>query len=150
MVFSPLPRLRGLLQRCWGRLERGLLPGFSGGQSPPWGRCWPLPLPPEGEGGIGAVGPVFAVEGRREGAGAGEPAALAVVRERGGVRRWPLLPLRLGGVSSICVVFLRPHAKTGLKYNGLPFFPPLPHFRTSTGCPSSSFSSRASKGRYRK
>lgn len=73
------------------------------------------------------MGPVFTVEGRREGAGAGKPAALAVVRERGGVRRWPLLPLRLGSVSSICVVFLRPHAKTGLKYNGLPFFflPPL-------------------------
>ncbi|NWU99207.1 RM32 protein, partial [Upupa epops] len=29
--------LRGLLQRCWVRLERGLLPPFSGGQSPPWG-----------------------------------------------------------------------------------------------------------------
>ncbi|XP_068252515.1 large ribosomal subunit protein bL32m-like [Nyctibius grandis] len=32
---APLPRLRGLRQRCWGRLERGLLPGFSGGQIPP-------------------------------------------------------------------------------------------------------------------
>lgn len=40
LVFPPLPRLRGLLQRCWQRLEGGLLPGFSGGQSPPWGRCW--------------------------------------------------------------------------------------------------------------
>ncbi|KFZ67466.1 hypothetical protein N338_03148, partial [Podiceps cristatus] len=37
VVFDPLPRLRGLLQRCWGLLERGLLPGFSGGRSPPWG-----------------------------------------------------------------------------------------------------------------
>ncbi|NXT27743.1 RM32 protein, partial [Syrrhaptes paradoxus] len=37
MVFPPLPRLRGLLQRCWGRLERSLLLGFFGGQSPPWG-----------------------------------------------------------------------------------------------------------------
>ncbi|NXL42847.1 RM32 protein, partial [Podilymbus podiceps] len=37
VVFAPLPRLRGLLQRCWGRLERGLFPGFSGGRSLPWG-----------------------------------------------------------------------------------------------------------------
>ncbi|NXT70999.1 RM32 protein, partial [Chaetops frenatus] len=35
---SPLPRLRALLQRCWGRLERGLWPGVFEGQSPPWGR----------------------------------------------------------------------------------------------------------------
>lgn len=47
VVFSPLPRLRGLLQRCWGRLERGLLLGFSGGQSPPWGRYRPAPVPAE-------------------------------------------------------------------------------------------------------
>ncbi|NXX01398.1 RM32 protein, partial [Larus smithsonianus] len=32
LIFPPLPRLRVLLQRCWGRL-----PGFFGGQSPPWG-----------------------------------------------------------------------------------------------------------------
>ncbi|XP_031959674.1 39S ribosomal protein L32, mitochondrial [Corvus moneduloides] len=37
LVRSPLPRLRALLQRCWGRLERGLWPGLLGGQSPPWG-----------------------------------------------------------------------------------------------------------------
>uniref|UniRef100_A0A8C3QKR0 Large ribosomal subunit protein bL32m n=1 Tax=Cyanoderma ruficeps TaxID=181631 RepID=A0A8C3QKR0_9PASS len=37
LVGSPLPRLRALLQRCWGRLERGLWPGVFGGQSPPWG-----------------------------------------------------------------------------------------------------------------
>ncbi|XP_065521771.1 large ribosomal subunit protein bL32m [Lathamus discolor] len=37
LVFSPLPRLRGLLQRCWRRLEGGLLPGFCGGRSLPWG-----------------------------------------------------------------------------------------------------------------
>ncbi|NXI31230.1 RM32 protein, partial [Sterrhoptilus dennistouni] len=36
LVHSPLPRLRALLQRCWGRLERGLCPGVFGGQSPPW------------------------------------------------------------------------------------------------------------------
>ncbi|XP_010187261.1 PREDICTED: 39S ribosomal protein L32, mitochondrial [Mesitornis unicolor] len=35
--FHPLSRLCGLLQRCWGRLERSLLPGFFGGQSPLWG-----------------------------------------------------------------------------------------------------------------
>lgn len=48
VVFCPLPRLRGLLQRCWGRLERGLLLGFSGGQSLPWGRYRPAPVPAEG------------------------------------------------------------------------------------------------------
>ncbi|NXQ24817.1 RM32 protein, partial [Alaudala cheleensis] len=37
LVRSPVPRLRALLQRCWGRLERGLWPGVFGGQSPPWG-----------------------------------------------------------------------------------------------------------------
>ncbi|NXD04112.1 RM32 protein, partial [Certhia familiaris] len=37
LVCSPLPRLRALLQRCWGRLERGCWPGVFGGQSPPWG-----------------------------------------------------------------------------------------------------------------
>ncbi|NXO36904.1 RM32 protein, partial [Locustella ochotensis] len=37
LVPSPLPRLRAVLQRCWGRLERGLWPGIFGGQSPPWG-----------------------------------------------------------------------------------------------------------------
>ncbi|NXJ39750.1 RM32 protein, partial [Ciconia maguari] len=45
VVFSPLPRLRGLLQRCWRRLERGLLPGFSGGQSPPWGPALAVQAP---------------------------------------------------------------------------------------------------------
>ncbi|NXD21996.1 RM32 protein, partial [Spelaeornis formosus] len=34
-VLSPLPRLRALLQHCWGRLERGLRPGVFRGQSPP-------------------------------------------------------------------------------------------------------------------
>ncbi|NXQ13741.1 RM32 protein, partial [Peucedramus taeniatus] len=37
LVRSPLPRFRALLQRCWGRLERGLWPGVFRGQSPPWG-----------------------------------------------------------------------------------------------------------------
>ncbi|NXO62537.1 RM32 protein, partial [Phainopepla nitens] len=37
VVRSPLPRLRALLQRCWGRLERGLWPGVFGDQSQPWG-----------------------------------------------------------------------------------------------------------------
>ncbi|NWX02174.1 RM32 protein, partial [Caloenas nicobarica] len=45
MVFSPLPRLRGLLQRCWGRLERGFLPGFAGDQSPPWGPALAVQAP---------------------------------------------------------------------------------------------------------
>ncbi|XP_056193502.1 39S ribosomal protein L32, mitochondrial-like [Falco biarmicus] len=45
VVFSPLPRLRGLLQRCWGRLERSLLPGFSGDQSPPWGPALAVQAP---------------------------------------------------------------------------------------------------------
>ncbi|NWS26697.1 RM32 protein, partial [Polioptila caerulea] len=36
LVCSPLPRLRSLLQRCWGRLERGLWPGAFGGKIPPW------------------------------------------------------------------------------------------------------------------
>ncbi|NXQ88541.1 RM32 protein, partial [Nyctibius grandis] len=40
-----LPLLRGLLQRCWGRLERGLSPGFSGGQIPPWGPALALQAP---------------------------------------------------------------------------------------------------------
>ncbi|NWU34286.1 RM32 protein, partial [Hylia prasina] len=37
LIRSPLPRLRTLLQLCWGRLERGLWPGVFGAQSPPWG-----------------------------------------------------------------------------------------------------------------
>ncbi|NXQ49166.1 RM32 protein, partial [Catharus fuscescens] len=37
LVRSPLPRLRALLQHCWGRLERGLRPSVFGDQSPPWG-----------------------------------------------------------------------------------------------------------------
>ncbi|NXS51206.1 RM32 protein, partial [Brachypteracias leptosomus] len=37
VVSAPLPRLRGLFQRCWERLERGLFPGSSGGLSLPWG-----------------------------------------------------------------------------------------------------------------
>ncbi|NXI92512.1 RM32 protein, partial [Psophia crepitans] len=45
VVFPPLPRLRTLLQRCWGRLERGLLQGFSGGQSPPWGPALAVQAP---------------------------------------------------------------------------------------------------------
>ncbi|NXE50807.1 RM32 protein, partial [Casuarius casuarius] len=46
VVFSsPLLRLRALLQRCWGRLERGLLPGFSGPQSLPWGPALAVQAP---------------------------------------------------------------------------------------------------------
>ncbi|NWU69727.1 RM32 protein, partial [Pterocles burchelli] len=45
MVFPPLPRLRGLLRCCWGRLERSLLLGFSGGQSPPWGPALAVQAP---------------------------------------------------------------------------------------------------------
>ncbi|NXM57455.1 RM32 protein, partial [Illadopsis cleaveri] len=37
LVRSPLLRLRAVLQRCWGRLERGLWPDVFGVQSPPWG-----------------------------------------------------------------------------------------------------------------
>ena len=101
VVFSPLPRLRGLLQRCWGRLERGLLPGFSGGQSPPWGRYWPAPLPAEGEGGIGAAGRIFTVERRREGAGAGECAALGNWNE--GTRLGALLAAPLSSLWGVSV-----------------------------------------------
>ncbi|NWX19555.1 RM32 protein, partial [Aegotheles bennettii] len=36
LLLSPLPRLRGLLRRCWGRVERDLLPALSGHLSPPW------------------------------------------------------------------------------------------------------------------
>ncbi|KAM9386997.1 large ribosomal subunit protein bL32m [Phaethornis superciliosus] len=46
VVFpAPLPRLRALLQRCWGRLGRGLLPGLSGGQNPPWGPALAVQAP---------------------------------------------------------------------------------------------------------
>ncbi|NXX20640.1 RM32 protein, partial [Podargus strigoides] len=45
VVFSPLPRLRSLLQRCWGRLDRGLLPGVSGGQNPAWGPALAVQAP---------------------------------------------------------------------------------------------------------
>ncbi|XP_013811147.2 large ribosomal subunit protein bL32m [Apteryx mantelli] len=46
VVFSsPLSRLRGLLQRCWGRLERGLLPVFSGPRSLPWGPALAVQAP---------------------------------------------------------------------------------------------------------
>ncbi|NXO31719.1 RM32 protein, partial [Cisticola juncidis] len=37
LVHSPLPRLRTLLQRCWGQLERGLRPGVFESHSPSWG-----------------------------------------------------------------------------------------------------------------
>ncbi|NXN93471.1 RM32 protein, partial [Rhinopomastus cyanomelas] len=37
LVVPSLPQLRGLLQRCWARLERGLFPPFSESQSPSWG-----------------------------------------------------------------------------------------------------------------
>ncbi|NXO83757.1 RM32 protein, partial [Sitta europaea] len=37
LLRSPLPRLRALLQRCWGWLDRGPWPGILGAQSPPWG-----------------------------------------------------------------------------------------------------------------
>uniref|UniRef100_A0A8C8AZH9 Large ribosomal subunit protein bL32m n=1 Tax=Otus sunia TaxID=257818 RepID=A0A8C8AZH9_9STRI len=44
--LPPLPRLRGLLQRCWGQIERGLLlPGFFGRQSPPWGPALAVQAP---------------------------------------------------------------------------------------------------------
>ncbi|NXI72928.1 RM32 protein, partial [Anseranas semipalmata] len=54
---APLPRLRALLQRCWGRLQRGLLPAVCGAQSPPWGpalavqapACLPEPAEDTGE-----------------------------------------------------------------------------------------------------
>ncbi|XP_050186415.1 39S ribosomal protein L32, mitochondrial [Myiozetetes cayanensis] len=50
LVRSPLSSVRALLQRCWGRLERGLFPGGLGGQSPPWGPALavqaPAVLPP--------------------------------------------------------------------------------------------------------
>ncbi|NXD83506.1 RM32 protein, partial [Halcyon senegalensis] len=45
VLLSPLPRLHGLLQRCWRRLERGLLPGFPGAQSPPWGPALAVQAP---------------------------------------------------------------------------------------------------------
>ncbi|NXP48133.1 RM32 protein, partial [Heliornis fulica] len=45
VVLSPLPRLRGLLQRCWGRLERGLLSGLFGSQSPPLGPALAVQAP---------------------------------------------------------------------------------------------------------
>ncbi|NXR10540.1 RM32 protein, partial [Semnornis frantzii] len=45
MFFSPLPRLRSLLQRCWGQLEHGLLLGFSRGPSPPWGPALAVQAP---------------------------------------------------------------------------------------------------------
>ncbi|NXQ55710.1 RM32 protein, partial [Anthoscopus minutus] len=37
LVQPVLPRLRALLQRCWGRLERSLWPDVFGGQSLSWG-----------------------------------------------------------------------------------------------------------------
>ncbi|NWX52943.1 RM32 protein, partial [Steatornis caripensis] len=45
VVSCPLLRLHGLLQRCWGRLERCFLPGVSGGQSPPWGPALAVQAP---------------------------------------------------------------------------------------------------------
>uniref|UniRef100_A0A8C5T0B2 Large ribosomal subunit protein bL32m n=1 Tax=Malurus cyaneus samueli TaxID=2593467 RepID=A0A8C5T0B2_9PASS len=36
VVCSPLPRFRALLQRCWGRLDRGLWPGVFRDQCPAW------------------------------------------------------------------------------------------------------------------
>lgn len=60
LVRSPLPRLRALLQHCWGRLERGLWPSVFGDQSPPWGRSWPLLHPAEGTGCV----PVLSALGR--------------------------------------------------------------------------------------
>ncbi|NWI93005.1 RM32 protein, partial [Pitta sordida] len=45
LVRSPLPRLRALLQRGWARLERGLLPGVFGSQSPPWGPALAVQAP---------------------------------------------------------------------------------------------------------
>ncbi|NXL57041.1 RM32 protein, partial [Chordeiles acutipennis] len=45
LLFPPLPPLRGLLRRCWGRLEHDLLPGFSGGRSPPWGPALAVQAP---------------------------------------------------------------------------------------------------------
>uniref|UniRef100_A0A8B9G401 Large ribosomal subunit protein bL32m n=1 Tax=Amazona collaria TaxID=241587 RepID=A0A8B9G401_9PSIT len=45
VVFYRLPRLRALLQCCWQRLESGLLAGFSGGQSPPWGPALAVQAP---------------------------------------------------------------------------------------------------------
>ncbi|NXM72592.1 RM32 protein, partial [Serilophus lunatus] len=45
LVGSPLPPLRALLQRCWGRLRCGLLPSAPGGQSPPWGPALAVQAP---------------------------------------------------------------------------------------------------------
>ncbi|NWH64564.1 RM32 protein, partial [Geococcyx californianus] len=45
LLDSPLPRLCSLLQRYWGRLKCGLLPGFSGGPSPPWGPALAVQAP---------------------------------------------------------------------------------------------------------
>ncbi|NXR30244.1 RM32 protein, partial [Zosterops hypoxanthus] len=56
LVHSPLPRLRALLQRCWGRLERGLGPGVFGGQSPPWGAALAVQGPAVVPQGIDAAG----------------------------------------------------------------------------------------------
>ncbi|KAM9025452.1 large ribosomal subunit protein bL32m [Ara ararauna] len=45
LVLPPLPRLRALLRRCWQRLGGGLMPGFSAGQSPPWGPALAIQAP---------------------------------------------------------------------------------------------------------
>ncbi|NXG70265.1 RM32 protein, partial [Baryphthengus martii] len=45
VLHSPLSPFRRLLQRCWARLERGLLPSFPGGQSPPWGPALAVEAP---------------------------------------------------------------------------------------------------------
>ncbi|XP_066178947.1 large ribosomal subunit protein bL32m [Sylvia atricapilla] len=60
LLRSPLPRLGVLLQRCWGRLERGLWPGVFGGQNPPWGPA------------VAVQGPVLVPQGIN---GAGESSA---------------------------------------------------------------------------
>lgn len=70
------------------------------------------------------AGPVSNVERRREGAGAGEVAALGTMTERGERRCWPLLPPRFGGVGSIRLVFPQVHVKMGLGCNELLFFFP--------------------------
>ncbi|NXG42802.1 RM32 protein, partial [Psilopogon haemacephalus] len=45
LVLSPLPRFRSLLQRCWGRLEHGLVLALSRGPSPPWGPALAVQAP---------------------------------------------------------------------------------------------------------
>uniref|UniRef100_A0A8V0XUL2 Large ribosomal subunit protein bL32m n=1 Tax=Gallus gallus TaxID=9031 RepID=A0A8V0XUL2_CHICK len=61
VVLHMMPPIRHLLQRCWQRLERGLLPAVCGVQSPLWGlapavqapACLPEPAAGTAESGEG-------------------------------------------------------------------------------------------------